>query len=94
LAAGDLRDRLAWIAELNRDALRGYHRADLLLRLRYAPHAVRRVRELVRREQVCCAFLKFEMHEAPDEVTLTIRAPDAARSMGDVFFEPFLSANG
>jgi hypothetical protein len=37
LTAGDLRDRLAWIATLNRDALRGYDRGDLTLRLRYAP---------------------------------------------------------
>jgi hypothetical protein len=37
LTVGDLRDRLAGIATLNRDALRGYDRADLALRLRYAP---------------------------------------------------------
>ena len=29
LTAGDRRDRLAWIARLNRDALHGYDRADL-----------------------------------------------------------------
>ena len=33
---------------LNRDALRGYDRADLTLRLRYAPQAVQRVRNLTR----------------------------------------------
>jgi hypothetical protein len=37
LKPGDLRDRLAWIAALNRDALRGHDRTDLTLRLRYAP---------------------------------------------------------
>ena len=42
---------------------------------RYAPQAVQQVAELIRQEQACCAFLTFEMHEAPDAVTLTITAP-------------------
>ena len=37
LTSGDLRDRLAWIAMLNRDALRSYDRTDLTLRLRSPP---------------------------------------------------------
>ena len=92
LTAGDLRNRLAWIAAFNRDALRGYDRADLTLRLRYAPHAVQQVGELMRQEQACCAFLTFEMHEEPDAVTLTITAPEAARSTVDALFEAFLTA--
>ena len=32
LIEGDFRDRLAWIAELTRDALRSYERADLTLK--------------------------------------------------------------
>jgi hypothetical protein len=90
LTAGDLRDRLAWIATINRDALRGYDRADLTLRLRYAPQAVQQVGELMRQEQACCAFLTFEMHEQTDAVTLTIKAPEEARSMVDALFEAFL----
>jgi hypothetical protein len=74
LTASDLRDRLAWIATFNRDALRGYDCADLTLRLRYAPQAVRQVAELMRQEQTCCAFLTFEMHEQTDAVTLTMGA--------------------
>jgi len=92
LTAGDLRNRLAWIATLNRDALRGYDRADLTLRLRYAPHAVQQVGELMRQEQACCAFLTFEMHEETDLVTLTIAAPEEARTTVDALFEPFLPA--
>jgi hypothetical protein len=91
LTAGDLRDRLAWISTLNRDALRGYDRADLILRLRYAPPAMQHVRNLMRQEQACCAFLTFEIHEQPDEVTLTIKAPERARATIDALFEPFLS---
>ena len=92
LTAGDLRDRLAWIAALNRDALRGYDRADLTLRLRYAPDVVQQVRKLMRQEQACCAFLTFEMHEEPDAVTLTIKAPEEAQTTVDALFEAFLVA--
>src|ERR1700749_2072400 len=73
LTVGDLRHRLAWIATLNRYAQRGYDRADLVLRLRYAPQAVQQVRELMHQEQACCAFLTFEMHEEPDAVALLTR---------------------
>jgi hypothetical protein len=90
LTAGDLRDRLAWITTLNRDPLRGYDRADLTLQLRYAPQAVQQVGELIRQEQACCAILTFEMHEQTDTVTLTIKAPEEARSMVDALFEAFL----
>ena len=90
LTAGDLRDRWAWIATLNRDALRGYDRGDLTLRLRYAPQAVQQVGELMRQEQACCAFLTFEMHEESDAVTLTIKAPEEARVTIEALFEAFL----
>jgi hypothetical protein len=90
LTAGDLRDRLAWIATLNRDAQRGYGRSALTLRLRYDPQAVQQVRELMRQEEACCAFLTFEMHEETDAVTLTIKAPEEARSMVNALFEAFL----
>jgi hypothetical protein len=91
LTTRDLRDRLGWIVRLNRDALRGHDRVDLTLRLRYAPGAIQGVRELMCQEQVCCSFLSFELHEQPDEVWLTIKAPEGARGMADALFEPFLS---
>ena len=90
LIEGEFRDRLGWIAELTRDALLGYDRADLTLQLRYAPEAVQRVRELMRKEQACCGFLTFEMREHADEVWLTIKAPEDARTTTDALFEPFL----
>jgi hypothetical protein len=90
LIEGDFRDRLAWIAEVTRDALRGYERADLTLKLRYARAAVQRVQEMVRKERACCAFLTFEMREQADEMWLTIKAPEEARPTADALFEPFL----
>jgi hypothetical protein len=66
LTAGDLRERLSWIAALNSDALRGYDRADLMLQLRYFPWAREQMGALMRQEQACCAFLPFGMHDEPD----------------------------
>ena len=91
LAGGDLRERLAWIAALTRDTMRSDERTDLVLTLRYAPEAASRVREMVRKEQACCSFLTFEMHEHPDEVRLTIRAPENARASADALFGLFIA---
>jgi hypothetical protein len=91
LAVGEFRERLAWIAALTRDALRSYDRNHPVLNLRYAPEAASRVREIVRKKQACCSFLTFEIHEDPDQVWLTIRAPEAARASVDALFEPFVA---
>ena len=64
LALGAFKSRTAQIAALNQDALRKHARRDLVLELSYAPDARERVRELVRNERRCCAFLGFELHEA------------------------------
>src|SRR5215471_9790586 len=87
-------DRRAWIAALVRDALRGSERDDLTLRLRFAPEAVQRIRDMVRKEQACCSFLTFEMEERPQELWLIIRAPEAARAAADVLFSQFTASAG
>lgn len=92
LAAESLQDRRAWIATLMRDALRGSERDDLTLRLRFTPEAAQRVHDLVRKEQACCSFLTFEMHEGPGEIWLTIAAPEAARAAANLVFEQFAAA--
>lgn len=89
LTGNSLRNRIAWIAQLARDSLRSYERDDLALTLRYSPDAVDNVREMVREERACCAFLKFELHECPDELLLTINAPEAARDVADDLFAHF-----
>jgi hypothetical protein len=92
LAAGDYKARIAWIADLNAASLRAHRRDDLRLELTYALDAGDRVREMMRREQACCAFLTFEVCEARDEVRLTIVAPERARDAVDGVFAPFLPA--
>ena len=68
LDIGNFRERLAQIAALNRDALRGYERDGLVLRLRYGAAAGDRVREMVEREQACCGFLAFDLREVGNEL--------------------------
>jgi hypothetical protein len=91
LGAGAYQERLAWIAELNRSALRRVHREGVRLILAYDPRAAVRVREMIRREQECCAFLQFDLEEDENELTLAITAPQAARDMLDTVFDPFLT---
>lgn len=87
----DYKTRLAWISDL-RDALRSQARRDLELELVYSADAAERVREMVRNEQDCCAFLTFDLDERPDEIRLTIRAPEGAREAVDMLFGQFLPA--
>ncbi|WP_199257928.1 hypothetical protein [Paracoccus binzhouensis] len=91
LEVGDFKDRLAWIANLNRDALLGSRRDDLRLELTYAPHALKDVREMVHREQRCCAFLSFDLLVEDDVIRLVVTAPEEAREAAELVFEPFQS---
>ena len=89
-----LRDRRRWIAELTRDALCGHRRDDLVLHLHYRSEAADRVREMVRLERACCAFLTFEVGERPDYVLLTITAPETAREVAGAMFDQFTGPAG
>ena len=92
LTPGAFKDRTAWIAALNKEALRKYQRRDLILELSYAPEARERVHEMVRNEQACCGFLAFELHETRNEIRLTVTAPETAREAADTLFEQFVAS--
>lgn len=68
-----------------------HQRADLAPHLRYKPDVAGRVREMMRREEACCAFLSFDFHEQADAVLFTIRAPEAAREVADTLFDRFVA---
>ena len=91
LSPGEYQKRVDWITALTCESLVRYERRDLVLDLRYAPHAIDRVRELRRREQVCCPFLMFDLHEGDGEVQLVVEAPEDARAAADVLFEAFVA---
>jgi hypothetical protein len=44
---------------------------------------------MVRNEQACCAFLRFEIAEAVDDVRVTITVPEQARDDVDGIFDQF-----
>lgn len=91
LGAGDFQARVAWIATLNARALRSHRRDDLILHLTYAPDAADQVREMVEKEQACCAFLDFAVREEAAGLQLTITAPERAREAVELAFEPFVA---
>ena len=91
LDAGDLKERLAWIAGLNARALRSARRDGLKLTLDYAPEAIDDVRKMVAGEQTCCAFLKFTIAERSNVVRVSVEAPEAAREAAEALFEPLSS---
>jgi len=91
LDAGAFKTRLAWITDVNAKALTKSRRGDLALILEYRREALEDVRELVRGEQACCAFLHFSLDERADKVVLKITAPEAARDAADTLFEQFVA---
>ena len=91
LSSPEFRARIEWIARLNADALREHHRNGLQIELIYASDAAVRVREMVRRERQCCAFLSFTLQESQDSVAVTIEVPENGREIAEIVFESFLA---
>jgi hypothetical protein len=90
LGPGDFKDRVGWIRELSAKSLRGHRRDGLALELTYDSGAAADVRELVRREQACCGFLRFDLRQSADAVHLTITAPPEAQGAADDLFAHFV----
>lgn len=89
LGAGDLQQRQAWIADLNRRQLKRHTRNDLTLTLVYRRKARRDVARLAAQERACCAFLTFEVADSPEGTVLTVTAPEAARLAAETLFAGF-----
>ena len=86
LPLGAYAGRVGAIAALNQAFLRSYRHVGLALELVYEPSAAQQVRDLVEQERECCAFLRFELHQAGDEIRLTVHAPLEARDAVDAVF--------
>jgi len=80
LSAPDLKDRLAEMATLGRDALIDRRLDATHAQLRFAAGSgVRdRVAAIVAAESWCCAFLTFRVNDEPDPVVLDVTAPAGA----------------
>lgn len=79
-------ERTAAIRDLAGRSLRQVSRKPLSIALTYAPEALDAVRDLVRQEQACCAFMTYEVRAEPQGVVLTIAAPPAAAEAADEIF--------
>ncbi|RAZ90072.1 hypothetical protein DPM33_14640 [Mesorhizobium hawassense] len=89
LGASDFKERVADIRALAGRSLRHAERTPLSLKLTYGREALEEVTELVRKEQICCAFLSFDLKRRPQDVVLTITAPPAAAEAADMLFGHF-----
>lgn len=89
LSGASYRERLDSNAALACDGLRSRQRRDLTLELHYSAEVADRVREMVRKETACCAFLAFELAEGDGEVRVTVTAPEAAREIAESLFDQF-----
>jgi hypothetical protein len=80
LSATELSVRQAQMAELGRDALLDATVDGRRAELRFAgrPGVRERVERFVAAEGECCAFLAMRVEQAPDQVRVTIDAPDGA----------------
>jgi hypothetical protein len=89
LTPGDFKERIAWIRVVAREALLSVCREPLALHLTYDAAAADRVREMVGKEQACCAFLRFDLREDVRGVHLSITAPPDAREAANELFAHF-----
>jgi hypothetical protein len=90
LTPAALDERLDRIKRLAGRALLGAERGPLSLHLTYARHAAADVRQLVRDEQICCAFLRFNLREDIEGVHVSVSVPEEAREAADVLLAPFM----
>lgn len=93
LAGNDYHERLAWIAQLNRDGLQSHRRDAMTLELRYAAAVRDRVHQLARQEAACCAFLEFAVNDSGDHVSVTITVPERSGEIASGLLAPFLVTN-
>ena len=79
------------MAELEavREHLKDVRHGEDSVHLTYDLAAANRVKDLAQKEQLCCAFLKFEMNEDESGFHLSITAPKEARDASEVLFENF-----
>lgn len=89
LDAGDFKARTAQIEMLAPRHLLHVSRQPLSIELTYATEALEELRELVRKEAECCAFLNFDLTETREGASLKVTAPEAARDAADMLFAHF-----
>lgn len=91
LGAGDLRQRLAEIAEVGAGNLiaRSADGDRHLLRFRSNAETRRRLEAIVAAEGQCCSFLDLRLEARGDETVLSIGAPEDGQPIADALATAF-----
>jgi hypothetical protein len=86
LTEAEMPARRVEMAVLARDLVSAdAHETHAVLRFRQAPATRERVAAFVAAESRCCAFLRMELRDDPDALTLTIDGPpDAGPVLGEL----------
>jgi hypothetical protein len=85
LSAGDLKERLAAIAEIGAESLlaREVDGKRHLLRFSADTPNRKRLEEIVAAEAECCSFLDLALKERGGELVLSIAAPEDGQAVAD-----------
>jgi len=91
LSAGELKQRLAAIAEVGAGSLisRDIEGDRHLLYFWASVKARQRLEDIIAAEAECCAFLDLSLIEEGDQLVLSIAAPKDARALADGLAEAF-----
>jgi len=89
LDARNYQQRTQQFADLNRRFLLESRRLELGCELSYSPSATAELRDLVRLEEECCPFLRFQLEPKESSIKLSITVPESARDSVDALLEPF-----
>lgn len=79
LTPNEFKDRAAWLPRLADDALLAHRIHGGTAHLLYRLEAKEAVEQLVRQEQACCSFLRFEMARTALGIEVSVAAPPEAR---------------
>jgi len=89
LTTGDLDERVNGIRALASESLLRVRREPLAPHLTYAADTAERVCEMVRKEEACCFFLRFDLFEDAHGIHLSVIAPEEARAAARELFIHF-----
>ena len=83
LSASGLAERQEWLRRLGAESLLDGRRTGDGLALQFDATAEGRVREWIRAEQECCAFLSFGLSPANDKLRVSVTGPPGAEPVLD-----------
>lgn len=90
LCSAELPQRLTWIRQFTAQRLMAHRLEGTILHLTYARDARAELECIVAGERQCCGFLRFDLHDTPGAIALTIEAPAEAGAAAQWLFDQFL----